>query len=89
MVKEFLAVEHIDVPVEFRVNARRFLYYQLFRSTLPFGEFLEEDGVWPGFVQLRNFPWQKLSPEESPTVRVIVQGITNGDPFTMPDESAF
>ncbi|MGZ9222994.1 MAG: capsular polysaccharide export protein, LipB/KpsS family, partial [Anaerolineales bacterium] len=40
-MKEFLEFEKIDVPPEFKRNARRFLYYQLFRTSLPFGEFLE------------------------------------------------
>jgi hypothetical protein len=39
--REFLAADSIDVPLEFKRNARRFLYYQLFRTSLPFGEFLE------------------------------------------------
>ncbi len=39
-MKEFLDVESVAVPLEFKRNARRFLYYQLFRTSLPFGEFL-------------------------------------------------
>jgi len=41
MMKEFLETETIDVPHDFKWNARRFLYYQLFRTSLPFGDFLE------------------------------------------------
>ena len=40
-MEEFLAAETIDVPPEFKRNARRFLYYQLFKTSLPFGDFLE------------------------------------------------
>jgi hypothetical protein len=38
---QFLASEKISVPTEFAENARIFLYFQLFKSSLPFGEFLE------------------------------------------------
>src|SRR5215208_4801553 len=34
MMKDFLVVEKIDVPSVFKRNARRFLYYQLFRTSL-------------------------------------------------------
>ncbi len=39
-MEEFLTAEKIEIPVEFQRNARRFLYYQLFRTSLPFGDFL-------------------------------------------------
>jgi hypothetical protein len=42
MAEEFLAVETIEVPPEFRRNARRFLHYQLFRTSLPFGDLLRK-----------------------------------------------
>ncbi|MCE7861824.1 MAG: hypothetical protein DYG86_18810, partial [Chloroflexi bacterium CFX2] len=32
-MKEFLAAERIEVPAEFKRNARRFLYYQLYRTS--------------------------------------------------------
>jgi hypothetical protein len=79
----FLNIERIDTPFEFRRNARRFLYYQLYRSSLPFGEFLEEDGAWPGFVRLRHFSWRWLTPEQSPAMRAIVDGILVGKPFLL------
>ena len=31
-MKEFLAAESIDIPLLFKRNARRFLYYQLFKN---------------------------------------------------------
>lgn len=81
--EEFLAVEQIEAPEEFRRNARRFLYYQLYRTALPFGDFLEEDGLWPGFVRLRTFSWEELSVDQSPTMRVLVEGIVNGKEFLL------
>ncbi|MFZ0532572.1 MAG: hypothetical protein WAM09_05280, partial [Anaerolineales bacterium] len=52
----------------------------LFRSSLPFGDFLQEDGIWPGFVSLKNFNPQALSPSTSPAIKAILNGILqNGD----------
>jgi hypothetical protein len=76
----FLAATEIPVPPEFKRNARRFLYYQLYRSSLPFTDFLQEDGIWPGFVRLNKLKPQLLSPATSPTIKTILSGILeNGD----------
>jgi hypothetical protein len=76
----FLATADISIPPEFKRNARRFLYYQLYRSSLPFTDFLQEAGTWPGFVRLKKFKPQLLSPTTSPTIKTILSGILeNGD----------
>jgi hypothetical protein len=76
----FLTTEEIAIPKEFRRNARRFLYYQLFLSSLPFSDFLEQDGIWPGFVRLKKFHPQSLTPSVSPAIKAILAGILeNGD----------
>jgi hypothetical protein len=72
--QEFLSAETIELPPEFQRNARRFLYYQLFRSSLSFEKFLK-DVRRKGYVQLRSFAWQDLLPENSPTMQVLVDGI--------------
>jgi Capsule polysaccharide biosynthesis protein len=78
--ENLLSAQEIFVPAEFKRNARRFLYYQLFRSSLPFSNFLEEDGIWPGFVKLKKFHPQALSESASPAIRAIVKGVLeNGD----------
>jgi hypothetical protein len=79
--EEFLTAETITVPPEFMRNARRFLYVQLFHTSLPFDEFLEEDGVWQGYVRLKDFSWQALMPERSSTMQTIVAGILENQPF--------
>lgn len=85
IAKEFLAAAGpVAVPVEFVRQARRFLYYQLFRASLPFGDFIESFPL-PGYVQLRNISWRQLDQEVSTTIRVIVEGILNGKPFLLPE----
>lgn len=76
-VTTFLNSETIDVPPEFRSNARRFLYYQLFRTSLGFEKYMK-DGFRKGYVQLLPFTWQDLLPENSPTMRVLLEGVANG-----------
>jgi hypothetical protein len=78
--ENFLAAAEIRIPLEFKRNARRFLYYQLFRSSLPFTDFLQEDGIWPGFVKLKKFQPNLLTSSSSPTIKTILDGILqNGD----------
>lgn len=78
--EELLAARRIDVPSEFKRNARRFLYYQLFRVSLGFEDFLQE-GMRQGFVELKDFPLQHLLLEKSPTMRTLVKGILGEGAF--------
>jgi len=76
-MKEFLVAEEIDVPLEFKRNARRFLYYQLFRTSLPFGDFLQPS-VRTTQTRLKTFRLENLV--ESKAVKVILEGLLeNGD----------
>ncbi|MCB0120088.1 MAG: hypothetical protein H6634_08245 [Anaerolineales bacterium] len=76
-IKEFLTVGKIEVPAEFQRNARRFLYYQLYRTSLPFGDFLEPS-VRKTQTTLKTFPLDDLIKSE--TIQVIEEGILeNGD----------
>jgi capsular polysaccharide biosynthesis protein len=79
---EFLEVEKIEVPAEFKRNARRFLYYQLFRTSLPFGDFLEPS-VRTTQTRLKTFPLEKLL--ESKAVKVILEGVLEGGDFLLKD----
>jgi hypothetical protein len=76
--EDFLNQDQIEIPPEFIRNARRFLYYQLFRASLSFEAYLEE-GHRKGFVQLRHFDWQELLPDHSTTIKLLVEKIS-GDP---------
>jgi hypothetical protein len=82
----FLAAERIDVPPEYLIQARRFLYFQLFMTALPLGDFLEEHHL-PGFVRLRKFSWKQLLPAQSSTMRILYEGILQGRPFLVSDET--
>jgi hypothetical protein len=84
-MKEFLAVEKIDIPPEFRRNARRFLYYQLFRTSLPFGEFLEPS-VRTTQTRLKPFKLDDLSPQRSTAIDAILDGLLNDGEFLLKEE---
>jgi hypothetical protein len=79
-MKEFLEVETIEIPAEFKRNARRFLYYQLFRTSLPFGEFLEPS-VRTTQTRLKSFELEELM--EADAVKVIAEGVLEGGDFLL------
>jgi hypothetical protein len=72
--EELLNVEDVEVPEEFQVNARRLLYYQNYQAALPFDSYLEKHNL-RGFVRLKSFDVAQLHPENSPTIRAIVEGL--------------
>jgi len=76
----------IPAPEQFVRNARRFLYYQLYRTSLPFDEFIEASPR-QGFVQLRRFDWKALLPQNSITMQVIQDGLLHHQPFILPRQS--
>ncbi len=84
-LEDFLDAGEVKAPQAHRLNARRFLYFQLYRTSLPFDRFLEPDGIWPGFVRLKKFPWQDLLPENSLTLKTISEGILEGKGFLLPE----
>lgn len=79
-MKEFLDAEKIEVPAEFKRNARRFLYYQLFRTSLPFGDFLEPS-IRTTQARLKSFELDELL--ESDAVKVILDGVVGGGDFLL------
>jgi hypothetical protein len=81
-MKEFLEAEMIEVPAEFKRNARRFLYYQLFRTSLPFGDFLEPS-VRTTQTRLKSFELEKLLPENSKAIEAIFDGLLNNGDFLL------
>ncbi len=81
-----LDAETVEVPAHFKHNARRFLYWQLYRSSLSFEDFLKPDGVWAGYVTLKEFPLQALLPENSVTLQTIHDGILHGGDFMLKED---
>lgn len=79
-MEEFLAAEEIEVPAEFKRNARRFLYYQLYRTSLPFGDFLEPS-VRTTQTRLKSFALDDLLRSES--VKAILDGVLNDGDFLL------
>jgi hypothetical protein len=79
LAEAFLQAEQLRAPQEHQRQARRFLYYQLFRASLPFDTYLRP-GMPTTQAQLKPFPLSALSAEHSPTVRAILRGVLeNGD----------
>jgi hypothetical protein len=84
-MKEFLAADRIEIPPEFKRNARRFLYYQLFRTSLPFGDFLMPS-VRTTQTRLKSFEPIALSAENSVAIRAISEGVLEGGDFLLDEE---
>ena len=81
-LNELLTADKVDIPVSYQENARRFLFYQLYRSSLPFGDFLTEHTT-PGYVQLKRLSREDFSPGSSPVLDRIVAGILEGGDFVL------
>ena len=82
--EEFLRAEKIAIPEEFPRNARRFMYYQYYRASLLFGDFIE-NARRLGFVRLRSFRLDQLHPERCAAVHTILNGIIDNQPFLLPE----
>ncbi|MGE5373610.1 MAG: hypothetical protein ACM3XO_01040 [Bacteroidota bacterium] len=82
---EFLSADQIDVPPEFMRNARRFLYFQLFRTSLPFGDFLEPS-VRTTQTKLKSFELEALSPEKSKAIEAIFDGLLQDGDFLLKEK---
>jgi hypothetical protein len=85
MAENFLDQKHIEIPRRFKRNARRVVYWQLYRSSLPFDRFIDAHPT-PGYVQLKRFSWRDLLESNSTTMQVLLEGILNGEPLILPDE---
>ena len=79
-LKEFLATDSINVPFEFKRNARRFLYYQLFKTSLPFDDFLEPS-IRTTQTRLKTFELDSLVMSDS--IKAILNGVTKEGNFLL------
>lgn len=85
LLVSFLESVDIEVPSEYLDNARKFLFFQLYRASLPFGEFLNEHST-PGYVQLNDIDLENMKPGVSKVIDLIVEGILRGNEFIMEDD---
>jgi len=81
-MREFLTAEVIHVPPEFQRNARRFLYFQLFRTSLPFAEFLEPS-VRKTQTKMKTFTLADLM--RATAVKTVLDGLLTDGDFLLPD----
>jgi hypothetical protein len=79
----FLSAERIEIPPEFKRNARRFLYYQLFRTSLPFGDFLAPS-VRTTQTKLKSFGLDELL--ESDAAKTVLKGLLENGDFLLPQD---
>lgn len=85
-VTDLLAAEQVVLPDEFRQMARSLVYYQNFRASLPFGDYLEPHEI-RGYVRFRPFDLQELKSSRDRTIRAILSGIESSDRvLTLPEE---
>jgi hypothetical protein len=82
-METFLSQGEIKIPSEHQRWARIFLYYQLFRVSLPVDQFLQE-GDKTGYVRLKPFSVRQLMPGCSPTIDAVVEGILNDVQIELP-----
>jgi hypothetical protein len=83
VMEEFLEAENIEIPTEFKRNARRFLYYQLFRTSLPFGKLLEPS-VRTTQTRLKSFGFDDLL--ESEAIKAILAGLLESGDYLLKEK---
>ena len=84
-LESFITSDEIQIPEEHYIFARKFLYYQLYRASLPFDEFLYEHPT-PGYVQIKNLSWTDFLPGESKVLDLVVNGIKDGKTFILEND---
>jgi len=84
-LESFLIADEIQIPEEYYEYARKFLYYQLYRASLSFEEFLYEHPT-PGYVQINKLSWKDISSGESVVLDTVVSGIKAGTPFILEND---
>ncbi len=83
-LESFLGADTIPVPQEFCRNARRFLYYQLFRASLPFDNFLAASNQ-RGCVWFKEEALHHLGTDRSLAIRAVLDGVLHGGDFLLGD----
>ncbi len=76
-----LARVHVKPLPEHPRQARRFLYYQLFRTSLPFADFLEPTEQ-RGYVEIKPDILRRLRPDH-PAIATVLDGLLHGGDFLL------
>jgi hypothetical protein len=84
MLENFLRRESIEVDHSFATNARRFLFYELYRASLDFSEFMKPYPRTKGMTLLRNVDLDRLN--TSPSLAAIRDGIVAEGRFIYQEE---
>ena len=84
LVRSFLVEDEVVLPSIFQKNARNFLFYQLYRTSIPLDEYIESIPR-QGYVKFKRFRWDKLSPKYSTAFSIINDGIVKNTPFLIPE----
>lgn len=79
---ELLDAETLEIPPEFVRNARRFQYYQLWRTPLPFDDFMAPHDT-RGYIHFKDANVENLL--NSKSLEVIRDGIVDGADFLLPE----
>jgi hypothetical protein len=85
-VEHMLSARKLAVSEMSFENAKKFLFYQLYKTSLPFGEFLTADKLWRGYVRLNKESLSVDQLQRSATMKVIAEGILHQQPFLLPDD---
>jgi hypothetical protein len=80
-LNELLDEEFIEVPKSFGTNAKRFLFYELFRASLDLSEFLRPYPRAKGMTLFHDFDSELISTSES--LKAIREGILENGNFTI------
>ena len=83
-LRDLLGAPEISVPSEFAVNARRFLYFELYKASIDLSAFLEPYPGVPGFVTLSEFNPAKELGDVGAELGIIRGGILEGKDFLYP-----
>ena len=79
-LRKFLENGPDDIPAEFTTNARNFLYFQLFKSSLPFDPFLET-GIRVTHAKMKFFNPNMLI--KSKSIQTIYKGLFDHGDFLL------
>ncbi len=85
IAEAWLRASHLEVSPTQIERAKKFLYYQLYKVSLPFGKFLEPFPGVSGYVLLKDVKVEDLYPDRSPTLQTLYEGIVQGREFVLPE----